>query len=332
MRRIAVLLLILATVAVTAAQTPDSPIFLLRDDGVLYIDTGSTVGEADAYVQVAEPSEDPDVLQFAQVFAALNESVYPVSAPVSVIPGPGGQIDLPMLLAAYPEADPHVLHVRIRTTEGLILSFSGGVLTGFERADGEQPELAVVYPSDLGLDDTTGRYASIDGVLIRLPVEGWVYQIDYPLDDGRVAFTSVRFEEVDGIQTRIDRLYVLDTETFAVTRIVEDHIVLEGDMRLMPDGETLLYTAYSDETGAAVWKVGVDGQTPPDMIAGGLMFWADAGNFILPQIVDVTDDAFTISTFGLDYSEDDVQELGELLTYSLDGDLLGTAPKPTPER
>jgi len=335
MRHVATVLLILTTAVAAAAQTPEAPIFLLRDDGVLYVDTGAEVGEADVFVALSslDPTagDDPEQILFAQVYAGLGASLYRVTPPISVARRADGSYTLPTLESAAPDLETRALNVRLRTAEGLRLSFSDGVLTGFERSDGEAPELGLVYPNALGLDDKTGLYASIDGALVRLPVEGWVYPIPTPIgEDGRIVYTSVIFEKIDGINTRIDRLYVLDPATFAVKKLVEDHVVLEGDMVLMPDGATLLYTAYSDETGAAVWKVGLDGLTPPELLVRGLMFWADAGNFILPTFTEITAETFTISTFGLDWSGEEPRELGELLTYSLDGELLGTAPKPTP--
>lgn len=335
MRLIAALLLILTTAAVAGAQTPEPPIFLLRDDGVLYVDTGAEVGEADVFVALsslaATADADPERILFAQVYAGLGEALYRVTPPVSVARRADGSYTLPTLESAAPDLETRALNVRIRTAEGLILSFSGGVLAGFERADGEAPELALVYPNELGLDDTTGLYASVDGTLVALPVKGWVYPVPTPVgEDGLSVYTSVSFEEVDGGETRIDRMVLIDTATFSVTLLVEDHVVLEGEIRPTSDGSALLYTAYSDETGAAVWKVGLDGLTQPELLVGRLMFWADAGNFILPTFTEVTAETFTISTFGLHFSEGAAQELGDLRTYTLDGELLGTAPKPTP--
>lgn len=335
MRVLALLLVLLTATLRSAAQTPEPPIFLLRDDGVLYMRTGTQTGEADVYIDFSRLATPPDngeeSLRFAEVFAAMGTTILSVSAPVSVAIGPDGEARMPVLRSATLDPVTGILTVRLRTAQDLILTFTGGVLTGFERADGGQPELALVYPNDLGLDDTTGLYASIDGTLVALPVKGWVYPVPTPIgEDGRIVYTSVIFEEIEGINTRIDRMVLIDTATFSVTLLVEDHVVLEGEIRPTADGSSLLYTAYSDETGAAVWKVGLDGLTPPDLLVDGLMFWADAGNFILPTFTEVTAETFTISTFGLDWSGEEPRDLGELLTYSLDGELLGTAPKPTP--
>jgi hypothetical protein len=134
---------------------------------------------------------------------------------------------------------------------------------------------------------------------------------------------------------RIDRLYLADTAAQSLTKLLEtDSKILEGPIALTPDRQTILLSTYSDATGAAIWRLDVPQEgapaSDPVMLVNGLMFWADAGNFALPTFVEVTDEAFTVSTFGLDWSGDEPRELGDLITYSLDGDLLHSEPKPTP--
>ncbi len=165
-----------------------------------------------------------------------------------------------------------------------------------------------------------------------LPVPGSVF-VRIPSSDGASEYFSV-IDYADA--GRVDRIYRLDIASGELALLVDWSRgyddpgrfggILEGDIAITPDESTLLFDAYSDETGATIWSL--DLTTPdaePVMLLDRLPFYADAGNFALPRFTEVTNEDFTIETFG--YRSGD-----ERRTYTLDGTLIEAVELPSYDR
>lgn len=274
------------------------------------------------------PSDDPD---HAYIYRLTHHNLERISAPLAFAVGEDGEWVLPEP-TDYRSYIGEPTTVIVRSIEGLSLTFTEGGLIHFESPN-DSPEVEFAF-RDFSTD-APGMYGYVDGVEIRLPFEGSPY-FSLKIDETKTLYVSADWGSPEDDYHRVDRLYMFDIPKLRFVELFEtDDIVLEGPVAMTPDRKTILFSAYSDRTGAAIWRLELaeSGSTTgePVMLVGGLMFWADAGNFILPTFTEVTAETFTISTFGLDWSGEEPRELGELLTYSLDGELLGTAPKPTPE-